>query len=57
MKTFAIVSALAAVGLVSASPTPTEQQKPNKRASLPTVTASGNGKLSDIAICDQACIS
>jgi hypothetical protein len=42
MKTFAIVSVLVAAGLVSASPTPTEQQKPNKRASLPTVTASGN---------------
>jgi len=43
MKTVAFVSALAAVsGLASASPTKTEQQKPNKRASLPTVTASGN---------------
>lgn len=45
MKSLALVSALAAVssfGLVQAGPTPTEQQLPNKRASLPTVTASGN---------------
>lgn len=43
MKTVALVSALAAVsGLVKATPTRTEQQKPNKRASLPAVTASGN---------------
>jgi len=44
MKTVALVSALAAVsGLVDATPTKTTQQRPNKRASLPTVTASGNG--------------
>ncbi|KAB5539449.1 Glucanosyltransferase-domain-containing protein [Coniochaeta sp. 2T2.1] len=43
MKTVAFVSALAAVsGLVSATPTKTTAQKPNKRAELPTVTASGN---------------
>ncbi|KAK1754821.1 Glucanosyltransferase-domain-containing protein [Echria macrotheca] len=29
-------------GLAQASPTPTEQEPPSKRASLPTVTASGN---------------
>jgi hypothetical protein len=43
MKTVAILSALAAVsGLVSATPTKTTAQKPNKRADLPAVTASGN---------------
>lgn len=44
MKTSSILSALAAVTAVSATPTKTEKQQPNKRASLPTVTASGNGK-------------
>lgn len=42
MKTSAILSALAAVTAVSATPTQTDKQQPNKRASLPTVTASGN---------------
>lgn len=44
MKTSAILSALAAVTAVSATPTQTDKQQPNKRASLPTVTASGNGR-------------
>jgi len=43
MKGFTIVSAFAALGAVSASPTPTEKEPPTKRSgSLPTVTASGN---------------
>ncbi|KAL1867695.1 1,3-beta-glucanosyltransferase [Diaporthe australafricana] len=41
MKSFALTSALLAAA-VSANPTPTEEQPPSKRASLPTVTASGN---------------
>ncbi|ROV98163.1 hypothetical protein VPNG_08598 [Cytospora leucostoma] len=41
MKSFAVTSVLLAAA-VSANPTPTEEQQPNKRASLPTVTASGN---------------
>ncbi|KAG6358915.1 hypothetical protein INS49_012435 [Diaporthe citri] len=41
MKSFALTSALLAAA-VSANPTPTEQEPPSKRASLPTVTASGN---------------
>lgn len=45
MKSFALTSALLAAA-VSANPTPTEQEPPSKRASLPTVTASGNGKAS-----------
>ncbi|KAF4977157.1 hypothetical protein FZEAL_6265 [Fusarium zealandicum] len=40
MKTVTILSALAAIGFVSA--TPTVKQAPNKRATLPIVTASGN---------------
>lgn len=43
MKSFALTSALLAAA-VSANPTPTEQEPPSKRASLPTVTASGNGR-------------
>ncbi|KAG6041977.1 hypothetical protein E4U41_007496 [Claviceps citrina] len=42
MKAFTIASALAAIGSVTASPTPTEQEPPSKRASFPTVTVSGN---------------
>lgn len=42
MKSFALTSALLAAA-VSANPTPTEQEPPSKRATLPTVTASGNG--------------
>ncbi|KAL2104951.1 hypothetical protein VUR80DRAFT_9263 [Thermomyces stellatus] len=42
MKTSTILSALAALTAVSATPTKTEKQPPSKRASLPTVTASGN---------------
>ncbi|KKY30506.1 putative glycoside hydrolase family 72 protein [Diaporthe ampelina] len=41
MKSFVITSAFLAAA-VSANPTPTEQEPPSKRASLPTVTASGN---------------
>lgn len=44
MKTSTILSALAALTAVSATPTKTEKQPPSKRASLPTVTASGNGR-------------
>ncbi|KAF7549909.1 hypothetical protein G7046_g8185 [Stylonectria norvegica] len=40
MKSFALLSALAAIGAVSATPTVKEQ--PHKRADLPAVTASGN---------------
>jgi hypothetical protein len=44
MKTVAFVSALAAAsGLVNATPTKTTEQKANKRATIPTVTPSGNG--------------
>lgn len=46
MKTTTILSALAAITAVSATPTKTEKQQPNKRASVPTVTASGNGRCS-----------
>lgn len=46
MKQSALVSALVALGAVSASPTATEKEPPSKRANLPTVTASGNGKPS-----------
>ncbi|KAG5956064.1 hypothetical protein E4U57_002921 [Claviceps arundinis] len=42
MKAFAFASALAAVGFVAATPTPTEEEPPTKRASFPTVTVSGN---------------
>ncbi|KAH8893222.1 hypothetical protein GQ53DRAFT_717855 [Thozetella sp. PMI_491] len=39
----AIVSAVAALaGYAAANPTPTDPERPNKRATLPTVTASGN---------------
>lgn len=44
MKASAFASAIAAIGAVTASPTPTEQEPPTKRASFPTVTVSGNGK-------------
>ncbi|KAK0616076.1 Glucanosyltransferase-domain-containing protein [Bombardia bombarda] len=45
MRSIALAAALAAFGrleLVASTPTPTEPEQPNKRASLPTVTASGN---------------
>ncbi|KAK3945986.1 Glucanosyltransferase-domain-containing protein [Diplogelasinospora grovesii] len=44
MKSFAFASALAAISssLVTATPTPTDPEQPHKRATLPTVTASGN---------------
>ncbi|KAK2591439.1 1,3-beta-glucanosyltransferase [Conoideocrella luteorostrata] len=42
MKAFALASALAAIGTVTASPTPTEQEPPSRRAGVPTVTVSGN---------------
>lgn len=41
MKTGALLSALAAIGSVSA--TPTKKDPPSKRSNLPAVTASGNG--------------
>ncbi|KAI3395495.1 hypothetical protein diail_1281 [Diaporthe ilicicola] len=41
MKSFALTTALLAAA-VTANPTPTEEQPPSKRSSLPTVTASGN---------------
>lgn len=43
MKSVAFASALLAA-TVSANPTPTEEQPPSKRSSLPSVTASGNGR-------------
>lgn len=47
MKTFALAAAaLAALTAVSATPTKTELQPPSKRASLPAVSVSGNGKFS-----------
>jgi hypothetical protein len=42
MKGSALVSAVAAAGFVSATPTATEKQPPSKRANLPAVSASGN---------------
>lgn len=47
MKSFALTSALLTAA-VTANPTPTEQEPPSKRASLPTVTASGNGRVSHL---------
>lgn len=47
MKSFALTSALLTAA-VTANPTPTEQEPPSKRASLPTVTASGNGMVSQL---------
>jgi hypothetical protein len=47
MKTFALASALAALSLVSASPTKTLEQPPSKRDSLPAVSASGNAFYAD----------
>jgi hypothetical protein len=49
MKTAALLSALAAIGAVSA--TPTLKEPPSKRATLPTVTVSGNGKPYDPIRC------
>lgn len=47
MKSFTLLSALAALGAVSASPTKSLSVGPSKRAStLPQVSASGNGKPS-----------
>jgi hypothetical protein len=43
MKSLALLPLLAALG--AANPTPTEPEPPSKRSSLPTITASGNGKL------------
>ena len=43
MRSYAGVAALAGAVLVQAGPTPTEQELPARAASLPTVTASGNG--------------
>ena len=42
MKSFALASALAAVAI--ANPTKTLPEKPKRADSLPTITASGNGK-------------
>ncbi|PHH83343.1 hypothetical protein CDD82_1856 [Ophiocordyceps australis] len=42
MKGLALVSALAAAGLVSATPTKTDKEPLTKRANLPPVTVSGN---------------
>lgn len=44
MKGFALLSGLAALGAVSATPTKTDPQPPSKRAGLTTVSASGNGE-------------
>jgi len=42
MKGFTLLSAIAAAGVVSATPTTTDKQTPHKRAALPAVSASGN---------------
>lgn len=42
MKSFALISSLAAASIVYAGPTPTEKELPRRASSLPTVTASGN---------------
>lgn len=42
MKSFALLSALAALAV--ASPTRTLEEPPTKRSKLPTVSVSGNGK-------------
>ncbi|PHH88867.1 hypothetical protein CDD83_6946 [Cordyceps sp. RAO-2017] len=47
MKQYALVSALAALGAVSANPTPSEKQPPTKRANSPTISVSGNAFWSD----------
>ncbi|KAK3373465.1 Glucanosyltransferase-domain-containing protein [Lasiosphaeria ovina] len=48
MRSFALASALATLAaLAAATPTPTDPEQPHKRASLPTVTASGNAFWQD----------
>jgi hypothetical protein len=55
MKTFAIVSALGAMSAVMATPTRTvEKGVPAKRADLPAISASGNGKLSQTDFVNDA---
>jgi len=47
MKTSTLLSALVAIGGVSATPTKSLQEPPTKRAGLPTVSASGNAFYAD----------
>lgn len=47
MKGFTLISALAAFSAVSATPTPSQNEPPTKRASLPVVSASGNAFWAD----------
>ncbi|KAF4124282.1 glycoside hydrolase family 72 [Geosmithia morbida] len=42
MKASTLFSALATLGAVAATPTPTEKQPPSKRSTLPTIEVSGN---------------
>ncbi|KAK5992374.1 1,3-beta-glucanosyltransferase gel1 [Cladobotryum mycophilum] len=42
MKGFAFISALSVIGAASANPTPSQNEPPSKRASLPQVSVSGN---------------
>lgn len=45
MKSISLMSALASIASLSAAtPTPSEQQQPHKRADLPAVTVKGNGE-------------
>jgi hypothetical protein len=47
MKSCTLAPVLAVLGLATANPTPTEPEPPSKRASLPTVTVSGNAFWQD----------
>ncbi|KAL5091795.1 hypothetical protein Trisim1_002608 [Trichoderma cf. simile WF8] len=47
MKGLALLSAVAGLGAVMASPTPSKDSPPSKRASLPAVSASGNAFWAD----------
>ncbi|QUC23230.1 uncharacterized protein UV8b_07471 [Ustilaginoidea virens] len=47
MRSFAFATALAAIGAVTASPTPSEQDPPTKRANFPVVSVSGNAFYKD----------
>lgn len=46
MKTTGVLSLLAAIGAVSATPTKSLSQPPTKRDNAPKVKVSGNGELS-----------
>lgn len=47
MKTFTVLSALGLLFTIKATPTPTVQEPPSKRASLPAISASGNAFWAD----------